>query len=91
MFEELEARDDPSNKWNIARQRIHDKDDGPARGIEMPVGGHSLSNFKTKIVKELWPKIAKIARNRPDNEPGPDYEDLARGGLCHVHRNEEGP
>jgi hypothetical protein len=77
VFEELEARNDPTNKWNIARQRIHDKDYGPAHGIEMPVGNHSLLNFKMKIVQDLWPKIAEIARNHPDNEPGPKYKDLA--------------
>ncbi len=77
VFEELEARNDPTNKWNIACQRIHDKDYGPAHGIKMPVGNHTLSNFKMKIVQDLWPKIAEIARNCPDNEPGPEYEDLA--------------
>jgi hypothetical protein len=35
VFEELEPRNDPSNKWNIARQQIHDKDYGPACGIKI--------------------------------------------------------
>jgi hypothetical protein len=77
VFEELEARNDSSNKWNIACQWIHDKHYGPMCGIKMPVGNHSLSNFKMKIVQDLWPKIAEIAQNCHDNEPGPEYEDLA--------------
>ena len=82
VFEELEAGRDPSNKWKIAYDLIYDRENGPARGFEKPSGDSCISNFKTKVTKDLWPSIAQKCRERPDDEIGPDYEDMAVVDFC---------